>query len=242
MSMSDTVALIPARGGSKGVPRKNLRTLGGKPLIAWTIEAARRCSGIDRILVSTDDPEIQQVAKSCGAEAPFLRPLEFASDSATSVSVGLHALDWLAANGGQPRRLVQLQPTSPLRSPSDIDGALLRHEEMGVPAVVSVRPASHPPQWLRRLGPEGQLLPWSDSPLPARRQDVDTEVYELNGAIYVVDTDIFRSERSYFPAGTIGYVMPAERSLDIDTLWDFHLAELVVERRFTESQTDPKRS
>lgn len=229
--MNKAVGIIPARGGSKGLPRKNLRMLAGKPLIAWTIEAARQCAQLDRVVVSTDDTETREVALAFGAEVPFLRPAELATDTATSVAVGLHLLDWLKSQvGGEPRWLVQLQPTSPLRSASDITACFRLQHETKADAVVSIRPASHPPQWLRKLGPAHELLPWSDAPLPLRRQDVES-LYEFNGAVYVIDTAVFRAVHSYFPYKTVGYVMPPERSLDIDTPWDFHLAELVMSSR-----------
>lgn len=227
-SMNKAVGMIPARGGSKGLPRKNLRMLAGKPLIAWTIETAKQCAQFDRVVVSTDDPEIREVALAYGAEVPFLRPSELATDIATSFAVGLHLLDWLKIHGGgEPRWLVQLQPTSPLRSAADITACFRLQRETKADAVVSVCPVTHPPQWLRKLGPKYELLPLSDAPIPLRRQDSEP-LYEFNGAVYLIDTAVFRATQSYFADKTVGYVMPPERSMDIDTVWDFQLAELWV--------------
>src|SRR4051794_40245817 len=113
--MATVAALIPARGGSKSIPRKNIASVGGKPLIAWTIEAALGSKLLDRVYVSTDDEEIASVSRACGSEVPFMRPAELASDEAGSLGVALHALDWMAAHGGEPDYLLLLQPTSPLR-------------------------------------------------------------------------------------------------------------------------------
>jgi CMP-N,N'-diacetyllegionaminic acid synthase len=235
--MSAILGLIPARGGSKGIPRKNLRPLAGKPLIAWTIEVALRCKLLDRVIVSTNDSEIRDVAIQYGAEVPFLRPEELASDTATSIAVATHALDWLAEHGqAEPDFLLQLQPTSPLRTQTDIETAVRIQREENAPAVVSVRPAGHPPQWLRRIGPGGELREWQSGIELSRRQD-SKPVYELNGAIYLIKTVVFRAERTFFPGNTLAQVMPPERSLDIDTLWDLHLAELILKDRFASGVT-----
>lgn len=228
--MSGTIAIIPARGGSKGVPRKNLREIGGRPLIAWTIESARQCRGLDRVIVSTDDDEIRRIAIAWGAEAPFSRPPHLATDEATSVDVAIHTMDWLEDAGYQADIVVQLQPTSPLRTALDITEALALFHRKKAAAVVSVRPAAHPPEWLRRLGPDGELLPWSNVPLPLRRQDA-AQAYELNGAVYIINAQTLRKGRSYFPTRTFGFIMPAQRSVDIDTLSDFLVAELFLGAR-----------
>lgn len=170
--MNTILGLIPARGGSKGIPRKNIKLLAGKPLIAWTIEAALDSSCFARLIVSTDDAEIASVARQYGAEVPFLRPAELASDAASSMDVVLHGLDWLAqAAQSLPGLVMLLQPTSPLRTPEDIQAAITLQTEKNAEAVVSVCEAAHPVQWLRRLGPEGELLPYQTDPELSRRQD-----------------------------------------------------------------------
>jgi CMP-N,N'-diacetyllegionaminic acid synthase len=230
--MSGIVAVVPARGGSKGVPRKNVKPLAGKPLIAWTIEAALAAPCVARVIVSTEDAEIAQVARAWGAAVPFVRPAALASDTATSIDVAMHALDWLCrTERAEPTCVLWLQPTSPLRTSEDIEAARTLQAEKHTPAVVSVCAAAHPPQWLKRIGPHGELLPWQIGVEPERRQDIGP-VYQLNGAIYLTETTALRQHRTFAPDGALAYVMPPERSLDIDTPWDFHLAELILQDRY----------
>lgn len=225
------LALIPARGGSKGIPRKNVKLLAGKPLISWTINTALQSPSLAAVLVSTDDGEIAAVSRQYGAEVPFLRPAEFASDTATSLSVALHALDWLAQHQElQPEFVLLLQPTSPLRTADDIEKAIALQREKDAEAIVSLAPVVHPPHWLRCLGPSDELLPWLTEGSPVRRQEA-RPLYQLNGAIYLVKTSILLKAKTFFPEKTFGFVMPEERSLDIDTPWGFHLADLVLQNR-----------
>ena len=157
-----------------------------------------------------------------------MRPAALASDTATSVDVVLHALDWLARHEhAQPDLVVLLQPTSPLRTSEDIDAAHAPQHEKRAAAIVSVCAASHPPEWFRRLGPDGELLPSQSEPEPARRQDAPS-AYQVNGALYLVQTNALLEEKTLSPSPTFAYLMPAERSLDIDTPWDLHLAELLL--------------
>jgi len=222
------VAVLPARGGSKGIPRKNIRLLAGKPLIAWTIEAALAARSVDLVLTSTDDEEIAQVARKSGAQVPFLRPVELATDFASSEDVVLHALNWLQQNKGpQVEFVLLLQATSPLRSSEDIEAAVALQREKKANAVVSVCEVAHPPQWLKRLEPNGELLPWQTGIEPSRRQDA-RRVYQLNGAIYLVKSSVFLKEKTFLPERTFGYLMPPERSLDIDTPWELYLADLIL--------------
>lgn len=229
MAKEEVLALITARGGSKGVPRKNLKPVAGRPLIAWTIQAARGARRVDRVVVSTDDAAIAEVAKAWGASAPFLRPAELASDQATSREVALHALDWLALRQGyQPDWLLLLQPTSPLRLAEDIDRAVDLARASGARAVVSVCPAHPHPQWCQRLDETGRLHPWVEgNGLAQRRQDLPP-AYALNGAIYLVRAQDLMAGGDWLGPDTLAYLMPAERSLDIDSPWDLHLADLVL--------------
>lgn len=222
------LALIPARGGSKGVPRKNVREIGGKPLVAWTVEAARRSGSELRIVLSTDDDEIAAVGRSCGAEVPFLRPAELSADGSTSESVVFHALEWLDRNQGyRPGSILLLQPTSPFRTSTDIDSAIRLLREPGTEAVVSVKAADRPLQWLRKIDPAGMIAPASEAAAISRRQEAEP-LYELNGAIYLISTETFLRDRTFYPERTRAYVMPAERSLDIDSELDLLLAELFM--------------
>lgn len=237
----ETIALITARGGSKGVPGKNIAPVAGKPLIAWTIEAARAAKRLDKIIVSTDDAAIAEVAREHGADVPFLRPAELAGDRATHISVVLHALDWLAGQGIEPRYLVLLQPTSPLRSAADIDGAIALAHDNDTAGVVSVCPARDHPLLVKRITPEGALADYATSDLAyLRRQDLP-EAFALNGAVYVTQTAALRGQRTFLPRTTLPYIMPVERSLEVDHPWDLHLARLIMEDRACQANS-PTRS
>ncbi len=223
------LALVPARGGSRGIPRKNITPLAGKPLMQWTIEAALACSRMERVLVSTDDAEIADVAMACGADVPFLRPSELALDETPGIAPVLHAVRWLAERESyRPEWVALLQPTSPLRTADDIRGALALGEGGGAAAVVSVAEAPHHPWWMKRIDDEGRLRPWSEAtPQTTRRQDLPP-AYALNGAIYLVRRRALLAGESLHPDPTLAHVMPPERSLDVDTPWDLRLANLIL--------------
>lgn len=206
------LAIVPARGGSKGVPRKNLREAGGLPLIAWTLRAALASQHIDRTVVSTDDPEIATVARLHGAEVPFMRSAELADDRAPTIDVVLDALQRLPGHDW----VLLLQPTSPLRTTADIDGAIAQCIRLGAPSCVSVCPAQESPYWMYSTTEGGQLRPLLPQSAHTRRQDLPP-AYSLNGAIYLARTDWLVHERAFVRPSTIAYVMPVERSLDIDT-------------------------
>lgn len=210
------LALITARGGSKGLPGKNVRPVQGRPLIDFTIAAARGAAYVDRVVLSTDNDEIAQVAEGCGCEVPFRRPAALASDTATSMDVVLHALDQLP----QHDIVVLLQPTSPARESGDIDAAVQRLLEANAPACVSVCAAEESPYWMFSLGHHARLKPLLDTPAATRRQDLPP-VYVLNGAVYAARTDALKRMGSFLGPETVAHVMPRERSIDIDTLEDF---------------------
>lgn len=230
--MPHLLFLVPARGGSKGVPGKNIADVGGRPLIAWSIDAGRGAHHRGRVIVSTDSAEIAEIARRHGAEVPFLRPAELAGDDAPSLDMALHSLQWLEANENyRPDYLVLLQPTSPLRESVDVDAAIEMAVLRNADAVVSVSPASCHPYWTRMLGSDGQLQEFMHPPIPAgRRQDLP-EVFGLNGAIYLIKPEVLAAKRTWYPQGAYGYVMPPERALDIDTPWDLHLADLIMHDR-----------
>jgi CMP-N,N'-diacetyllegionaminic acid synthase len=231
--MPDTIAIIPARGGSKGVPRKNVRMLAGKPLILWTVECALMAERFDRVIVSTDDPEIAEVSMQSGAEVPFLRPRELASDTATSLDVVMHALNWLEQHGGVlPSSIMLLQPTSPMREKRDIQDAVDLLRETSSQAVVSVCPSAHPPHWLRKIDAEGRIHSWLPEQIPNRRQDSEA-FYQINGSIYLIKQDVLVRERTFLPSDTRALIMPEDRSVDIDTPWDFYLADLIMKNKHT---------
>lgn len=217
------LGLIPARGGSKGLPGKNLLSAGGRPLIAWTAIAALGARAIDRVVVSSDDDAILAAGRAAGCEV-LRRPAELATDTAATIDVVVHALDALAGHDV----VVLLQPTSPLRGAADIDAACARFAESGAPACVSVSLAEQSPYWMYRLGAGDRLAPIVDLPAEAtRRQDLPA-VYALNGAIYVADVTWLRASRAFVGTDTVAYVMPPSRSIDIDTAADFEAFQKTV--------------
>lgn len=229
--MGSIIALITARGGSKGLPRKNILPLAGKPLIAWSIEAALASPGVERVIVSTDDEEIARVSREWGAEVPFMRPAELASDTASHVDVVEHAIRWLEASGkSELEYLLLLQPTSPLRTAADIEGIIELVTGSNPPAAISVYEVTDHPYYALRLLGNGTLsdfLPGQPGQAYPRRQDLPP-AYITNGALYIVRPDMFLKERTFTPPGTLAFIMPAQRSLDIDTEWDFYLANLIL--------------
>jgi len=226
------LALIPARGGSKGLPGKNLRPMLGKPLLAWTIESATASPEIDAIVVTTDDRAIADTAARFGAEAPFLRPAALATDTASSIDVVLHALDALAAARRAFEIVVLLEPTSPLREPSDISGALDRL--VAAPAVESVvgvaRVEGAHPAYLYRIV-DGLLHPLTGAqPTGLRRQDLDS-LYFLEGSIYASFVAALRERRSFYHGRTAPWIVARYKSLEIDDLSDFIAVEALLAAR-----------
>lgn len=210
------LAIIPARGGSKGVPRKNIREVAGKPLIAWTIEEAKKSKYIDRLILSSDDSEIIEVARAWGCEVPFVRPSAIARDDTPGIAPVLHAMDCLPAYDW----LVLLQPTSPLRKAIDIDGCLELMVGNRVQSCVSVVEVSQHPSWIYTLDANHIMYPYNtQAGEVARRQDLQ-KLYTLNGAVYVGEYEWYRTNKAFVKADTLAYEMPIERSLDIDTEWD----------------------
>jgi CMP-N,N'-diacetyllegionaminic acid synthase len=226
------LALIPARGGSKGLPGKNLRPMLGRPLIGWTIEEAGACAEIDATVVTTDDPAIAEVASHLGAEVPFMRPPELATDTASSIEVVLHALDALAGMGRSFDILVLLEPTSPLREPLDISGALGRL--VGKPAVDSVvgvaRVEGVHPAYLYRIE-DGLLRPYGGvQPTGLRRQELES-LYFLEGSVYASFVAALRARRSFYHERTAPWVVARYKSLEIDELSDFIAVEALLAAR-----------
>lgn len=225
------LAVIPARGGSKGLPFKNIAHLNDKPLLQWTVEAARNSRYIDRLILSSEDREIIDTARHCGCEVPFVRPTELAMDDTPGIDPLLHALD----NAGEPYDyVVVLQPTSPLRSSADIDGTLHRCIDANADFCVSVTATEKHPAWCFGITSSGTLI-MDDGKIPQRRQDLEP-AYALNGAVYAGRTSAVRENRGFLSPETLAYVMPRERSLDIDTAFDLALCEFMLNRHVTENQ------
>jgi N-acylneuraminate cytidylyltransferase len=221
------LGLIPARGGSKGLPRKNILELAGRPLIAWTLAAAKASAYLDRCIISTDDAEIAQVARRHGGDVPFLRPAELAGDAADTFGTVQHAVEQLPGYD----ILVLLQPTSPLRSADDIDATLERLQQHHAPACVSVVEPAKSPYWAYRIDPEHHLQPLIDPQYARmRRQDLPPS-YLLNGAVYAARIDWLMAHRHWLGEQTVAHVMPAQRSLDIDSAFDLELAHCYLQAR-----------
>lgn len=227
----NTLGLIPARGGSKGISGKNVRLMAGKPLIAWTIEVAKTCHYLDRLIVSTDDEEIAAVARQYGAETPFMRPRELASDAASSEGVFLHAIDWFEKQGMFYDTFVVLQPTSPLRTLEDLNNAFTRFIELHAGAVVSVCEVNHHPYHCNMLPADLNMKHFFTEHVETQNRQALQVFYRLNGAIYLADVSYFRQRGHFYGDETYAYIMPQERSVDIDTLLDFEFAELLLKKR-----------
>lgn len=227
MNNQKILAIIPARGKSKVIPRKNIRLLAGKPLIAYSIETALKSKYIDRVVVSTEDDEIADVAKIYGAKV-IKRPEELARDDSPTIDVVFHALDVLKLEDYNPDILVLLQPTSPLRTREDIDNAIKLFLEKDCESVVSVCESIHL-YWSFKIE-ERYLKPVFDKKyLKMRRQDLP-KLYLPNGAIFVTTPVILRMYNSFYCNKTLPYIMPTERSIDIDNEKDFILAEILMKK------------
>ncbi len=230
------IVIVPARGGSKGVPGKNLRLLAGLPLIVHTLRSALDCDAVDRVIVSTDDDEIIRVSRGiAGVEVPFRRPAHLATDDANAVDVYLNVVDCLGVSeGAAPDDICVLLPTSPLRLPSDIGAAIELYQCNDAQAVVSVTEAK-PAQWLQHMAQDGRLRSVVASDRLDNRQSYDP-VYLPNGSIYVLQVEALRRTRNYFGPQTYGYPMPPERAVDIDTEADFLAAEAFMTERLQDHE------
>lgn len=235
MAGKGILIVVPARGGSKGLPRKNARKLGDLPLLGWTAHTIR-AAGLDEALclLSTDDPEIAEIGRSVGLEAPFMRPAELATDEASAESVALHALDWLAAERRvHPSTVMLLQPTSPFRPPVCLREAVAIMSDNDVPGVLGVKPVQRSPRTLFYADEKMQLTAIdSDTKLISRRQDV-RPIFTPNGALYLIPTQELRSSRSFFPPNCRAIVMDQITSLDIDDPLGWAIAEAIASAGLT---------
>lgn len=222
------IAIIPARGGSKRLPGKNIKLLGGKPLIAWTIEAAIKSNIFDHIFVSTDSEEIASVSRDYGAKVPFLRPAELSSDTATTNDVVTHLISWFEKEYSQEvSNIAILQPTSPLRNAQHIQEAFKVMEMKRAKAVVSVCELEHPIQFCNQLGVDGSMDGFIELGDMKRTQDLDP-IYRLNGAIYFLSREYANRLSELYSEGTYSYIMGLKSSIDIDVDLDFKLAEFFI--------------
>lgn len=223
------LALIPARGGSKGIPGKNVVDLAGKPLIAWTLEAARTSRYELDVLVSTDDEQIAAVAAQWGGATDYRRPAELASDTAPTLDAVQHAVQWLAGQGRHHDALVLLQPTSPLRTAAHLDAAIDLWLQQPDQPVVSVCPPAHPPYLTFAHQPDGRWQRLAPLPASGRRQDSTAPYVQINGAIYIQSlTRLSQGLGLFEEDNTRFYVMPTQASVDIDTPLDLALVQLLL--------------
>jgi CMP-N,N'-diacetyllegionaminic acid synthase len=222
--------LIPARGGSKGVPRKNIKLLAGKPLLAYTAEAALAAHGLTRVMLSTDDEEIAAVGRACGIDVPFLRPAELAQDTTPTLPVVQHALRWLLERGESFDALCLLQPTNPLRSARDIEACLELFLAQRADTVFTVLrvPAEHNPHWVYFKNDDGSLRLSTGEPAPIpRRQDLPT-AFHREGSVYLTRTEIILEQNSLYGARVLGCEIEPSRSVNIDTAEDWQRAEALL--------------
>jgi len=219
------LALIPARGGSKRLPGKNIRLLGGKPLVIWSIDVVKNLTEICDILVSTDDPKIADVCKDVGATVPWLRPTYLATDTASSVDVAIHALDWYEAEKGDVDGLLLLQPTSPFRSQKTVKRGIELFSSHGHQSVLGVSPTHDHPMWCLTVQ-DDYLVPFlPEHGLRSRSQDL-APAYVVNGSFYLISPAELRSCHSFFGVKTLPLLIKSQKeAVDIDTEFDMKLAD-----------------
>jgi CMP-N,N'-diacetyllegionaminic acid synthase len=229
------LGVVTARGGSKGVPGKNIRPLAGKPLIVWTIEAARGAKSISRLILSTDDVEIAAVGREAGIEVPFMRPVELATDAAPTLPVLQHAVAQLEESGDRFDAILLLQPTNPFRTAALIEGAIARFSDANADSLISVLPipAEYNPHWAYLRDASGllHLATGERAPIP-RRQDLPP-AFHREGSIYLVRRDVLMQQNSLYGNTVVGYEVDAQNCVNIDTLEDWARAEAVLAARST---------
>ena len=224
------LGVVPAKGASTRLARKNIRALGGKPLLGWVADAARDIGRFDRLIVSTEDEEVAGIAEECGLEVPFMRPPELAVDPVEADGVALHAIEALADQGERFDVVAIMLPTCPFRTADDIAAALDLFLSRDEANLMSLSPFTHTPYAALRVGPSGLATPVFPD-LLGQSARTHPAAYRPNGAIHVLDVDWFQRSRSYREGPIIGYVMPRDRSVDIDTEADFRLAESMLAER-----------
>jgi N-acylneuraminate cytidylyltransferase/CMP-N,N'-diacetyllegionaminic acid synthase len=229
------ISIVAARGGSKGLPGKNLYHLDGRPLVAWPVAAALGAASVSRVIISTDDEAIAKAANLAGADVPFMRPAHLASDTASSMDVVMHSLDTLEAQGDEYDYVVLLEPTSPLTESSDIDAAFSKlHATRGkADAIVGICGVeSTHPEYDVRINAEGLITPFlmPDFKSLRRRQEVE-KLYFLEGSLYISCVKAFRRYKTFFHDRTLGYEVPRWKSLEVDDIFDLIMIEAVVQRR-----------
>lgn len=223
------LAIIPARSGSKGLPDKNIKELNGKPLMAYSIEAALNSNLFDEVMVSTDSEKYAEIAKKHGASVPFLRSEELASDKAGSWDVVKEVLNRYKEMGKEFDTICLLQPTSPLRDAEDIKNAYNLYSEKASVAVISVCEMEHSPLWSNTLPADKSLADFIRPEANKPRQEIET-YYRLNGAVFIVKTEEIYKGYDFYKEGSFAYIMPTWKSVDIDSALDFEIAEYLIKK------------
>ncbi|WP_105176449.1 acylneuraminate cytidylyltransferase family protein [Clostridium cagae] len=228
---NEILAIIPARGGSKGLPGKNILNLNGKPLIAHTILASKNSKFVTRVVVSTDDKEIAEISKKYGAEVPYLRPNSLAKDKSLTIDSVFHMLDYLEKyEDYSPDYVLLLQCTSPLRNEQHIDEAIEKLVKSDFHGIISICESEVNPYWTNILKNESLKYFLEEGKNITRRQDLP-KIYRYNGAIYLAKTEALKRERTFEVENLTGYVMDRESSIDIDTEIDFKIAEIMMKNK-----------
>ena len=217
------IALIPARGGSKGIKRKNIKLFNNKPLIYWTIQIALASDYIDRVIVSTEDEEIADISRSFSAEVPFLRPASLAQDNSNGIDTVLHAIE----NLSDVENILLMQPTSPLRKTDHIKEIFRLRSEFNSDSAVSLSPAKKHCDLFFSMDSRNRINSSSENLKLAPRQDYPRK-FILNGSLYLANEKSIQLNKSYITSNTIGYIMPEEYSIDIDTQLDWDIAEFLM--------------
>lgn len=232
------LGLIPARGGSKGIPRKNLKKLADKPLICYTIEAALASKWLDKVIVSTEDPEIAEVSREAGAGIPFLRPADLASDTAPTIDTVLHTVAFFEMQGHEFDAVCLLQPTVPFRTADDIDLAIRTFAEHEADSLISVRPVPHQfnPHWVYEPDQDGFLkLATGENKIITRRQDLPPAYYR-DGSIYLTRWKVLRDQKDLYGTSTTYCVLEGSPKVNIDTSEDWEKAERLLRLQTSSSQ------
>jgi CMP-N,N'-diacetyllegionaminic acid synthase len=225
----NNIAIISARSGSKGLPDKNIKELSGKPLMAYSIEAAIQSECFDDVMVSTDSEKYAEIARIYGAKVPFMRSEATSSDTASSWDVVEEVLQGYEKMGKTFDTICLLQPTSPMRTSEDIKAAYSLYKEKNAIAVLSMTELEHPIEWCGKIDETLSLDRFHNKTEGVRRQDMGKS-YRPNGAIYIISVPEFRKDRYLYRGGTYAYIMPQDRSVDIDTEFDFRFAEFLIGR------------
>jgi N-acylneuraminate cytidylyltransferase len=233
------LGLINARGGSKGIPNKNIRPLGGKPLLAWSVDVARQCRSLATVVVSTDSDAIAAAATAVGARVPFMRPAHLAGDTALQIDAVRHAIDELEKRGERYDGIVILQPVAPFRTVDDVEGAISLFTTSGADSVISVMEVKgQHPATMYKMEADNLVTPLMAANTAGILRQQLPKIYWRTGSIYIVKRDVVVNRRSLYGDDVRGYVVPEERSINLDTLFDWSFAEFYLQRRAAQGDPD----